>query len=58
MDNILPKIFLVFLLVATVLSFYLFIEVLVLKKRENVRIFDTWQFPMLFALTLDVVASL
>ena len=58
MDNVLPKIFLGFLLVATVISFYLFIEVLVLKKRENVRIFDTWQFPMLFALTLDVVASL
>jgi hypothetical protein len=47
--------FLFFLIGATLVSIYLFIDVLVLKRKQYLSLCNTWQFPMLLALTLEVV---
>lgn len=49
------NLFLFFLLGATLLSLYLFIDILVMKNKHGISIFNTWQFPMLLAMTLDVI---
>lgn len=47
--------FLFFLIGSTLISVYLFIDVLVLKRKQNISLCNTWQFPMLLALTLEVI---
>lgn len=54
----LKNFFLFFLLGATLISIYLVIDVLLLKRKNNLEIFNTWQFPMLLALTLEVIYNL
>ena len=54
----LKNLFLFFLLGATLISIYLVIDVLLLKRKNNLEIFNTWQFPMLLALTLEVIYNL
>jgi len=49
------NLFLFFMLGAIFISIYLVIDVLVLKHKEHLPIFNTWQFPMLLALTLEVM---
>ena len=56
-NNILKYIFIFFLLGALLISFYFFIDILVLKNTHYSDIFNTWQFPMLLALYLDVIYS-
>jgi len=58
MNDLIPQLFLFFIVMATLLSFYFFIDVLVLKHKDHSRIFNTWQFPMLFAITLDTIYDL
>jgi len=47
--------FLFFLIGSTIFSIYLFIEVLFMKNKRFEIYFNTWQFPMLLALTLEVI---
>ena len=54
----LSNIFKFVLLVSLLISFYVFIDILVLKKDTYKPLFSTWQFPMLLALYLDVIYSL
>ena len=54
----LSHIFKFVLLVSLLISFYVFIDILVLKKDTYKPLFSTWQFPMLLALYLDVIYSL
>ncbi len=49
------RIFLFFLFGATAISFYLFIEVLVRKNVKYASLCNTWQFPMLLAITAEVL---
>ena len=58
MDDIIPQLFLFFIMIATMLSFYFFVDVLIFKHKDHSRIFNTWQFPMLFAITLDAIYGL
>lgn len=51
----LKNLFLFFLLGATIISLYIFIDVLVLKRKQYIKLCNTWQFPMLLALTLEVI---
>lgn len=53
MDTI-KFLFLFFLIGATSLSIFLFIDVLLLRNKRYINICNTWQFPMLLALTLEV----
>ena len=55
MKNIrfIQNLFMICLFIVLVISFYFFIDVLVLKNRDNSKIFGTWQFPMLLALFID-----
>jgi len=53
--TLLNSIFILSLFIALVISFYLFIMVIVFKDKEHISIFSTWQFPMLLALFIDVV---
>jgi hypothetical protein len=48
-------IFLFFLIGATLLSFYLFIDVLLFKNKTNAYLFNVWQFPMILAVTAEVI---
>jgi hypothetical protein len=44
----------IFLLFLTVLiSFYIFVSIIVLKDNTYKNIFSTWQFPMLLAIFLE-----
>lgn len=49
------NVFLFFLMCSTIFSFYLFVEVLVLKNKQREYMFNTWQFPMLLALTMELI---
>lgn len=54
----LSHIFKFVLLVSLLISFYVFIDIVVFKKDTYKPLFSTWQFPMLLALYLDVIYSL
>lgn len=54
----LSNIFKFVLLVSLLISFYVFIDIVVFKKETYKPLFSTWQFPMLLALYLDVIYSL
>lgn len=47
--------FLLFLIGSTICSLYLFVDVLIMKNKRWEHFFNTWQFPMLLALTLEVI---
>lgn len=49
--------FIVCLLLATIMSFYIFVNVLFLKDPQFKDIFSTWQFPMLLAITVDAIVG-
>jgi uncharacterized integral membrane protein len=51
----LEQIFVFSLLLALLLSFYFFINHLVMKNKKYALTFNTWQFPMLLALFIDAV---
>lgn len=46
------------LFIALLISFYVFINIIVCKDLTYKRMFSTWQFPMLLALYLDVLYGL
>lgn len=46
------------LLISVLISFYIFINILVLKKQTYKPMFSTWQFPMLLAIYLEVIYGL
>lgn len=54
----LSNIFKFVLLVSLLISFYVFIDIVVFKRDTYKPLFSTWQFPMLLALYLDVIYSL
>lgn len=54
----LSHIFKFVLLVSLLISFYVFIDILIFKRDTYKPLFSTWQFPMLLALYLDVIYSL
>jgi len=41
------------LLVAVILSFFVFVKVMIMNDKTHRNIFSTWQFPMLLAIFLD-----
>lgn len=51
--NIIENIFLILLIITTLFSFFIFINVVILKNENYNRVFSTWQFPMLLAICLD-----
>jgi hypothetical protein len=53
--SIIEKIFFISLLVALIISFYFFIDLCIFKNKTHIHIFDTWQFPMLLAIFIDIV---
>ena len=56
MDTFTVKnVFIFFLLGSTIISFYVFINALILKNKQYIEICNTWQFPMLLALTLELI---
>jgi hypothetical protein len=57
-DNILKKVFIIFLLCTLLLSFYFCINKLILKNNDHDDVFNTWQFPMLLAIYLDTIYNL
>ena len=46
------------LLISVLISFYIFINILVLKKQTYKPMFSTWQFPMLLAIYLELIYGL
>lgn len=54
----LSNIFKFVLLASLLISFYVFIDIVVFKRDTYKPLFSTWQFPMLLALYLDVIYSL
>jgi len=49
------NVFIIALILSTAISAYIFVDRLMLKSTTHIDIFNTWQFPMLLALTLDVI---
>jgi len=49
------NIFIAALILSTAISAYIFVDRLMLKSTTHIDLFNTWQFPMLLALTLDVL---
>ena len=47
--------FKIVLFIAVIISFYIFIQTLVVKDVKYKKIFSTWQFPMLLAIFLEVL---
>ena len=43
------------LLISVIISFYVFIQILVVKDSTYKPMFSTWQFPMLLAIFLEVL---
>jgi hypothetical protein len=56
MDKIVIQVFLMFLFITMMLSFYIFINVLNNNKKYK-SVFSAWQFPMLFAIFLECFFS-
>ena len=54
-NYLIKQIFILFLLGALLISFYFFVDILVFKNKHYTDIFNTWQFPMLLALYLDII---
>jgi hypothetical protein len=53
--NLLQNIFQVSLLIALLISFYIFVRTLVMKDLKNSISFSTWQFPMLLAIYIEAI---
>ena len=53
--NLLHIIFQISLLVALLISFYIFVKTLLLKDDKHKKIYSTWQFPMLLAIYIDTI---
>ena len=47
----------IFLLGALLISFYIFIDILVFKNKEHQKYFSTWQFPMLLSIYAGFIYS-
>ena len=43
------------LLISVMISFYIFIQILVVKDLTHKPMFSTWQFPMLLAIFIEVL---
>jgi hypothetical protein len=43
------------LLISVIISFYVFIQILVVKDLTYKSMFSTWQFPMLLAIFIEVL---
>lgn len=54
-EHTLHKIFVVLLFITLVVSFYFFITTIILQNNTHRTIFTAWQFPMLFAIFIDVI---
>ncbi len=54
-DNLYNFFYKFFLLITVILSFYVFVCVLILKNKKHNSVFTAWQFPMLLAVYLEVV---
>lgn len=52
-NKLLEQIMLLALLVATILSGYVFIVTIILKQTTYAGFFSSWQFPMLVAIFID-----
>ena len=55
---LLNDVFKIVLGVATLISFYIFVMVIICKDNTHKAIFTTWQFPMLFAIFIEVLYDL
>lgn len=55
---LIQNIFIICLFIVLIISFYFFIDTLVLKNKDNSKIFSTWQFPMLLAIFVDTIYGL
>ena len=53
--NLLQSIFQVSLLIALLISFYIFVRTLVMKDLKHSISFSTWQFPMLLAIYIEAI---
>jgi hypothetical protein len=53
--DILHKIFRLSLLIASVISFYIFVKTLIFNEEKHKKIYTTWQFPMLLAIFIDTI---
>lgn len=51
----LHNIFMIIMILSTLISGYVFVDRLILKNMDHAKTFNTWQFPMLLALTLDLL---
>ena len=51
---LLKSIFKLLMFIVMLISFYIFIMVLVVKSREYKDVFSAWQFPMLLAIFLEI----
>lgn len=54
-DNILHKVLRFSLLVALIISFYIFVNTLVFNENKHKKIYSTWQFPMILAIYIDTI---
>jgi len=54
-STFLIKLFCISLLTTTIISFIILFDVILNKNKKYKYIFNTWQFPMLLALLLDVL---
>jgi len=54
-NNLLKTIFQIALLIALLISFYIFVRTLIMKDGKHKNFFSTWQFPMLLAIYIDTI---
>lgn len=54
MKHIIHNIFFILFLIVLIISGYMFISVVIYKNNIHQPFFTTWQFPMLFALFIDM----
>jgi hypothetical protein len=47
--------FIVALFIILLISFYFFVDFMILKNKRYSNIFTTWQFPMIFAIFIDAI---
>lgn len=57
-NKLIQNIFILCLFIVLVISFYFFVDTLILKNKDNSKIFGTWQFPMLLAIYIDTIYGL